>query len=348
MAESESAPKAMDLYLGVVDLFGTILPGALLTFVANWLWGGCLLVPKDWPKETSGWVEFLIVSYVAGHLVHALGSMILDPLYDHTYKLWKTRKYVPIRVRAVEVARVALGPFWMHGDNNLDWSTTFLRLHGGALSAAIDRLEADSKFFRSLAVVLLLAWPMYVLSLGGQWFYWLGAVIVLLPMVLLIPNWGPHSEDLEKRKREHLATASTVHAQEDDLIGGAFRRAIAVRLAKRSSFKAEALAEANANKALSRSWLQGVIGVAVLWAFLIMVWALCVVWFCRGTCQKVRSPLFIAGVFGYVLLTLFAGLRFMELRLKRTELTYSSVIALFTLRPFFESPEAAEGEAHKR
>ena len=350
MAESESAPKAMDLYLGVVELFGTMLPGALLTFVANRIWGCSLRVPEDWPKETNGWAEFLVVSYVAGHLVHALGSMILDPLYDYTYKLWKTRKYVPIRARAVEVVRAALGPFWMEGDNNLDWSTTFLRLHGGALSAAIDRLEADSKFFRSLTVVLLFAWPMYVLSLGGRWFYWLGAGIPLLPVLffaLLVPAWGPRGKDLERRKREHLATASTVHMQEDDLIVGAFRKAMAARLAKRISFQAEALAEANANKALSRSWLQRVIQVTLLWAFLIVGWAVCVVWFGQGARPEARSPLFVAGACGYVLLTLFAGLRFMELRLKRTELTYSSVIALFTLRPLFESRELDKGEAHK-
>jgi hypothetical protein len=47
-------------------------------------------------------------------------------------------------------------------------------------------------------------------------------------------------------------------------------------------------------------------------------------------------------------LTLFAGMRFMELRLKRSELTYSSVIALFMLQPLFESTEAAESKAQER
>lgn len=338
MAESsESAPKAMDLYLGVVDLFGTILPGALLTYIAARLWGSGLGIPGDWPKETSGWVEFVVISYIAGHVVHAFGSMILDPIYDYTYKLWNTRKYVRIRVRALDVARATLGPFWMEGDNILEWSTTFLRMRSGALSAAIDRLEADSKFFRSLAVVLIVAWPMYVFSLGRSWFYLCGAAIVLVPVLafaVAMPRLGPQPRHLEECKREILSSER-----------GAQHRS-AAGLSTPVPFAAESMAELTANTKLSRRWLRWVIIVAFVWAFLISLWACCVPLVVTPKQSGPETFRFLAGVCGFVLLTLFAAWRFMELRLKRTEVTYHCVIALFAVQPLFKVPEAekeAEG-----
>lgn len=50
--------------------------------------------------------------------------------------------------------------------NAYQWSKALLRLQGGEAMAEVDRLEADSKFFRSIVVLTLFTALFAVLSLG--------------------------------------------------------------------------------------------------------------------------------------------------------------------------------------
>ncbi len=342
MAESsESAPKAMDLYLGVVDLFGTLLPGLFLAFVMERLWGRDFGLSMEWPKETSEWVAFLVVSYIAGHLIDALGSVSLDPIYDFTYKLFKTGRYSKIRVRALEVAKTTLGPFWMDGDNILEWSRTFLRMQNGALSAAAERLEADSKFFRSLTVALLLAWPLYVLTLGHAPFYLLGVAADVLPVIFFavyLPWKGPDDVELKKEKQKNMPMASGGQTVQCQKSATEFWKVVEAHRALVGSFETEARAEEMANTKLSRHSLLQTLLVAMCWAVLVLGWAAWETFCPHHTNGGVDDLRFLVRVSIYVALTLFAAWRFMEQRLKRTELTYQSVIALFILPGVREDP----------
>src|SRR6266851_1643364 len=81
----EAGGKAADIYLGVVDLFAIILPGALLALV---FWAVLkashtqLFDGAEFPEFVPQWLLFLICAYVLGHFVSALGSWIMDYLYD--------------------------------------------------------------------------------------------------------------------------------------------------------------------------------------------------------------------------------------------------------------------------
>lgn len=37
-------------------------------------------------RRGTGWVRFLFVSYILGHFIFALGSLLLDDLYDQSYR----------------------------------------------------------------------------------------------------------------------------------------------------------------------------------------------------------------------------------------------------------------------
>ena len=70
------------LFIGLMDFFSILLPGALLTYLLMGEVG--LVVLGDRYARLAGaeaWAAFLFASYLFGHLVFLLGSW-LDEFYD--------------------------------------------------------------------------------------------------------------------------------------------------------------------------------------------------------------------------------------------------------------------------
>ncbi len=178
-------------FVGVIDLFSIFLPGAVLTYLLkNDL---CrIFLKKSCPVSTEGWAVFLVTSYLLGHFIFLIGSSLLD---DWVYDPIKKAGY------AEQVARLAKGeelsPFWPRllarvfvkrdanppvyralkikehylgplnasfSINAFQWSKARLSLGHPEAIAAVQRFEADSKFFRSLFVVLCMVFPVSLVT----------------------------------------------------------------------------------------------------------------------------------------------------------------------------------------
>jgi ADP-ribose pyrophosphatase YjhB (NUDIX family) len=170
-------------FIGVIDLFSVLLPGAVLTFLLKGpLWR--LLGYKPGSDEV---VIFLVVSYLLGHFIFLIGSAVLD---DHIYdpvkaatlaeqvrsvakgeKLspsWarllakvfvKNNTAPPVR-HAVKIKEYYLDPLNATPSiNAFQWAKAQLTLDHPEALASVQRFEADSKFFRSLFVVLCIICP---------------------------------------------------------------------------------------------------------------------------------------------------------------------------------------------
>jgi hypothetical protein len=202
--------KPGDFFLGVVDFFATLLPGALITFllikaaericqtaISAQL---CSLFAGLPHEGAQGWVAFAIVSYVLGHSVFLIGSLFLDDVYDQTYRKWHETEVESLKQRAELLGgRILNQEYYKHEDSILNWATAFVRLRNPSAAVEIDRLEADSKFFRSLTVVLALGWPMltflfegnfYLIKLGAALLSWL-----LLLLLTLLFKSAPYKGD---------------------------------------------------------------------------------------------------------------------------------------------------------
>lgn len=183
--------KPADFYVGVVDIFSILLPGAVVTWTA-WLWfdDPKLLAKLRLEDGTAAWVAFVLASYAAGHLVFMLASLVVDASFDKFRDRVLVNMQVPGRQAQERNARdaatalrgVSLGispkisktpeqlEIWaryilkMEGKipdtpvpiNTYQWSRAVLRLLAPSALAEVTRLEADSKFFRSLFVVFAL------------------------------------------------------------------------------------------------------------------------------------------------------------------------------------------------
>ena len=69
-------------FIGLMDFFSILLPGALLTYLLMDELGPVILGDR-YAKllNAEAWAAFLFASYLFGHLVFLLGSW-LDELYD--------------------------------------------------------------------------------------------------------------------------------------------------------------------------------------------------------------------------------------------------------------------------
>jgi len=191
--------KPVDLFVGVVEFFSILLPGAFLTFMVAHLVSHQLLdVFPELTNSTVAWAAFVFASYFLGHVVYGLAALPLNYLYAKTYRRWsgpdvkiletKAKSIAtalvtmrgdepagqkpteaPKKTGAAQVSRKAsaelsklagkapasVDVMFEAQDSVLPLATAIVRLRAPSGVTEIDRSEADSKFFRSIAPVLL-------------------------------------------------------------------------------------------------------------------------------------------------------------------------------------------------
>ena len=151
--------KSSSGYFSVIDMFAVLMPGVLLVAGLNTL-GSWPLLSEGLPKgEASAWLSFVVESYIAGHFIFILASGLDGPLYHRllrpaldsedglSYRLASDLKARYFGARLGIVDR-------LHPMNTFAWAKTVMALRAPRALAEVQRFEADSKFFRSLAVLM--------------------------------------------------------------------------------------------------------------------------------------------------------------------------------------------------
>jgi hypothetical protein len=143
------AYKPSDFFIGVIDFFGILVPGAVLLF----LHGESLVQFLGWPvdrDQTIQWVAFLLGSYVLGHFLLGIGVPLNRLLRfwrpenkNEFYKGVKKKIHLP-----PGVAKTRTNAFY--------WAYSFVRLGNPSALSEIERQMADYKLFRSLTLVFAL------------------------------------------------------------------------------------------------------------------------------------------------------------------------------------------------
>lgn len=180
--------EPQNFFIGLIDFFSILLPGALLTFFVKDHVGPRLLGTEYYQlADLDGGMVFLFSSYLSGHFIFLIGSGLLDNWYDAirnaTYEkqierlakgkklslglnrllaVWLVKKNADRPVnQAARIKEHYLDPLQASAAiNTFQWSKARLTLEHPEAIATVHRFEADSKFFRSLVVVLciLILW----------------------------------------------------------------------------------------------------------------------------------------------------------------------------------------------
>jgi hypothetical protein len=175
------------LFIGLMDFFSILLPGALLTYL---LMGevGPVVLGNRYDKlayaeaGAQAWAAFLFASYLLGHIVFLLGALLdwpYDKLRNCTLNkqismLARRGRLLPWFIRALvwlvfkderdlavdragKIKEKSLGGLQATSAiNTFQWSKALLNAESPTSLAVVQRFEADSKFFRSFVIVLLL------------------------------------------------------------------------------------------------------------------------------------------------------------------------------------------------
>jgi 8-oxo-dGTP pyrophosphatase MutT (NUDIX family) len=170
-------------FIGIIDFFSIMLPGAILAFVFKVTVGPRVLGMLYYSMTPAeGWTVFLVFAYLLGHFIFLIGSAILDdrvydPLRAATVAQLERRlaegEHPPRRLTrwlarwmlrekgksplaiAEAIKRHYVEPIGDPGTvNAFQWSKAMLAVGHPDSLAMVEGFEASSKFFRSLCVVL--------------------------------------------------------------------------------------------------------------------------------------------------------------------------------------------------
>jgi hypothetical protein len=161
-------PKPSDLFVGVLDFFAILLPGAIATAilaprVAPLIVGSLIQLPADAPGT---WAIFLTCAYFLGHLIFQAGSFI-DQLADQLRAHRKPADNENAYQCATRIKNALLVGDEQQAIKTFQWARSVLLVSCPTAAADVHRLEADSKFFRSLLVVCAFSGMVFFIEGNG-------------------------------------------------------------------------------------------------------------------------------------------------------------------------------------
>ena len=148
--------KPTDLFLGITDFFGALIPGIVLTFSLL-----PIITPyfgqysKPFTNVYIAGIAFIVSAYFLGHMCYLIGS-VLDHAYDRIYRTlpWVTRRLGALQQLAAENFP-ALAEFG-DGDHERKWRiiAAIAKTTNDYMARHLDRTRSEARFNRSMVVVL--------------------------------------------------------------------------------------------------------------------------------------------------------------------------------------------------
>lgn len=143
----------------VLDILSILFPGALLILILNQsAWILSVISDLNIPDVEVEWIRvltFVGLAYIVGHFLFFIGSFLDDWIFENVKKVfWTDTLLVAYIIKyksemtGIEDRKVL---------NAFKWSCVWLLHKNPTMYAATERYIAESKFFRSLVVVLSVA-----------------------------------------------------------------------------------------------------------------------------------------------------------------------------------------------
>lgn len=154
--------KPGDYFIGVIGFFGTLLPGAAGVALLDRYAGGSAIgveLGKLSDGDAVAWTVFLVAAYIFGNLFHAVGAL-LDPLAERFRRLlmpWVFKGNESAFRSVRDLQAKILDANELESVNAYQWSRAILTARSPEAASDVYALEADSKLFRSLCVLFLVA-----------------------------------------------------------------------------------------------------------------------------------------------------------------------------------------------
>lgn len=165
--------KPQEIFLGMYDVFGIILPGAVGMFLfAHAKSGFPLLRPDEGWQWSAGerWLLLALCAYLLGHLYSSIGAALEKLFYYRLSKKSIARDHPDQRKRATAILRKAFTGCQVLEKHARYWGRIYLQLHGPEhVKERIERTRVIRRFFRNIGIAVATASPCpIVLSSGNR------------------------------------------------------------------------------------------------------------------------------------------------------------------------------------
>lgn len=149
--------KPSDLFIGVIDFFAVFLPGGILTYILYYFYGSSIFTNIQLNQSEINnipyWIAYLFCSYLFGHIIFMFGSKL-----DFIYDIHRRKRNPYTDVLAFNRASLIMSKHLHKNDldtmKTYEWCISVLTINHPEALIEIQRLIADSKFFRSLVIII--------------------------------------------------------------------------------------------------------------------------------------------------------------------------------------------------
>jgi len=217
-----------NFYISIVDLFAVLLPGScgLIFTIYQLHINNHEMISIEQILNKYEFIIgflFLLVSYFIGHIIHQIGSLVDDLIYDPYKDLFYPKKK---RLDKVKEIRERVYKHDIRKSNlksTFEWSMLKIQSDETAVYNDVEKAMAESKFFRGLFVVAFLIIVFQIVEKSSRADYFiLWVVLVLIVVVAQLNTWilkvleaygSKASEDKDKNaedNRNEKSAESTV------------------------------------------------------------------------------------------------------------------------------------------
>lgn len=183
--------KPGDFYVGVLEFFAILLPGSiLLGYLVSQSYFAPALTFFPLKTEVERYSGFLLGAYTLGHILFFAASYLDEIFYRPLRQMIWPDEDGGAYDLAGKLRRQHVGGDQIKPMNTFKWAQAYLLQNAPDAAAEVRRYEADSKFFRSLT--LLMAIVAGLLAFDGS------VVWSMLAGVLCLACYGRYAEQRYK------------------------------------------------------------------------------------------------------------------------------------------------------
>lgn len=142
----------------ILDILSVLLPGVFLMGILAQFEGVKTRFITLFPVNDTEWINAVVYigfAYTIGHFVFFIGSLLDENVYQKIEKIiWKDQQLLNYAIQLKEEKTGIISDKVL---NAFKWSCAYLMANQPLMHADVIRSIAESKFFRSLSVVLMIA-----------------------------------------------------------------------------------------------------------------------------------------------------------------------------------------------
>lgn len=154
-----------NLKVYILDILSILLPGALLMVVLSHFCSLNHAFLSVFPTRNEEWINVVVymgAAYILGHFIFFVGSFLDDWIFENVKRVFWNDHGLTAYVLALKKEKTGID------DRNIlnafKWSCASLLANHPGMYGVVERHIAESKFFRSLIVVLAIALVAYLVK----------------------------------------------------------------------------------------------------------------------------------------------------------------------------------------